>query len=88
MKLRIVIWPLVICSIAAIIHLNPAPAVREILTSQQLFVVKLTPVIRHSKSTKQKFEAKLQHAFKVIKYESDSSYVELLLDAMSQRELS
>lgn len=77
MKLRLTIWPLIIIPIATLLTVDRNPAMREILTSEQLFVTKLAPVKSKSKKAKQKFEARLHDAFKVIRYQGDSSYVEL-----------
>jgi hypothetical protein len=52
--------------------------VREVLTSQQLFVVKMTRA--RQKSAKQpllNFKAELRDAFTVLCYEKDTSYTEL-----------
>ncbi|HKG07952.1 MAG TPA: hypothetical protein VKB19_15910 [Pedobacter sp.] len=77
MKLRLAAWPLVLIPIFALLTVKRDPAVREIFTSEQLFVTKLTPVKSRSKKGQKKFEAKLRAAFKVIKYQGDTSYVEL-----------
>jgi hypothetical protein len=76
MKLQLTILPLFIIPLATLLTVSRDAAVREILTSEQLFVTKLTP-IKNTKNTKQKFEARLRGAFKVIRYQGDSSYVEL-----------
>lgn len=55
-----------------------ASKVREVLTSQQLFVVKMTRA--RQKSAKQplvNFKAELRDAFTVLCYEKDTSYTEL-----------
>jgi len=52
--------------------------IREVLTSQQLFVVELSP--RKDKSAKKgivNFRAELRDAFKVILYDKDTSITEL-----------
>ena len=77
MKLRLAIWPLIILPLANLITIDNEPAIREVLTSQQLFVTKLTPIKGRFRKTKQKFEAELRDAFKVVIYKSDSTYVEL-----------
>lgn len=76
MKLRISILPLLIIPVF-FSTAKHTPVVREVLTSQQLFVVKLSTLKTKSKKGTQKFEAETRDAFKVIRYERDSSYVEL-----------
>ena len=66
-----------IVSITAHALLKTEPTVREIMTSQQLIVTKLTPLKGKSKKTKQGFKAELRNCFKVMKYNNDSTYVEL-----------
>jgi hypothetical protein len=52
--------------------------VREVLTSQQLFVVKMTPAKQKSaKHPLVNFKAELRDAFTIICYEKDTSYTEL-----------
>ena len=77
MKLRLAIWPLIILPLANLITIDNEPAVREVLISQQLFVTKLTPVKGRFRKKKQKFEAELRDAFKVILYDKDTSITEL-----------
>lgn len=77
MKLRFAIWPLIILPLANLLNTDNEPAVREVLTGQQLFVTKLIPLKGKSRNTKQKIEAELRDAFKVIKYSGDSTSVEL-----------
>jgi hypothetical protein len=66
-----------VVAVATYLVLTREPTVREILTSQQLVVTKLIPLKGKLKKTKQGFEAELREVFKVIKYENDSTYVEL-----------
>lgn len=66
-----------IVSIAAYLIPKREPTIREILTSEKLVVTKLIPLRVKLKKTKQEFEAELRDVFKVIKYDSDSSYGEL-----------
>ena len=77
MKLQIALWPLLLIPIASLLNISDEPAVREVFTGQQLFYVKLIPQKTNSKNKKVKFEAALRNAFKVIRYEADTSYVEL-----------
>ncbi|MEJ7559942.1 MAG: hypothetical protein WKF66_16640 [Pedobacter sp.] len=77
MKLYSTIWLTLIIPIATRLTFQSEPVVREILTSQQLFVTILMPLTGKYKKTRQGYEARLQDAFKVIKYEDDSTYVEL-----------
>ena len=53
------------------------PNVREVLTSQQLFVVEISDTIYSTKDTTVKFRAELRDAFKVIGYDDNRSYTEL-----------
>jgi hypothetical protein len=57
----------------------PYPSkVREVLTSQQLFVVKMTRAKQKSaKHPLVNFKAELRDAFTIICYEKDTSYTEL-----------
>jgi hypothetical protein len=77
MKPHSATWLIIIFPLATGLTSANEPAVREILTSQQLFVTKLMPSSGKSKSKRQEFEGELRDAFKVIKYKGDSSYVEL-----------
>ena len=77
MKLHFAIWPIFIFPIASLLNFGREPAFREIMTSQQLFITKLTPIKGRGKKKEQKFEAELRDAFKIIKYKGDSTYVEL-----------
>jgi hypothetical protein len=77
MKLRLLIWPLLTIPIAGFITAHSGTPVREVLTSQQLFVTRLTPLKKTGKKQKVKMEVSLRDAFKVIRYQGDSSYIEL-----------
>ena len=77
MKLHSATWLTLIFPFATGLTSANEPAVREILTSQQLFVTKLMPSSGKFKSKRQEFEGELRDAFKVIKYKGDSSYAEL-----------
>lgn len=77
MKFRPFIWPILIFPAAILLTASQQPSVREILTSQHLFVVKLSPPTSKSKNARRKFEAAMRDTFTVIRHEGDSSYVEL-----------
>lgn len=77
MKLQTALWPLLLIPIASLLNTHTEPVVREVLTSQQLFYVKVTPQKTKSKNKKVNFVAELRNAYKVIRYEADTSRVEL-----------
>lgn len=51
--------------------------VREVFTSQQLFITDIQPLKKGKKGKKVKFKAELRDAFKIIRYDEDSVYTEL-----------
>lgn len=51
--------------------------IREVFTSQQLFVTEVHPIKKGKSSKRVKFKAELRDAFKVICYDADSSHTEL-----------
>jgi len=77
MKLYSAIWLTLIIPFATQLTFKSEPEIREILTSQQLFVTKLMPLAGKYKKTGQGDKAELRDAFKVIRYEGDSTYLEL-----------
>jgi hypothetical protein len=77
MKLYSAIWLTLFLPVSTPSTLVSEPSVREVFTSQRLFVTKLVPVKGKFNKTKQGYKAELRDAFKVIRYENDSSYVEL-----------
>jgi len=62
-------------------HVNDSTLVRsrirEVLTSQEMFITKLSAVKKNKKGKKINFTAELKDAFKVIRHDVDSSYIEL-----------
>ena len=78
MKFKHFIWPILILPVAILLSASQAPSVREIMTSQHLFIVQLEPLAKgKSQKARRKFKAELRDSFKVIRYEGDSSYLEL-----------
>lgn len=51
--------------------------IREVFTSQQLFVTEVRPIKKDKSGKKVKFKAELRDAFKVVCYDADSAYTEL-----------